>query len=62
VDPYNIAAMHAALGDQETAVRFLKEAVRERSPSIFFLNVEPWFAGIRRHPAYAGLLRAMDLR
>jgi hypothetical protein len=62
VDPYNLAAMHAALGDDLLAFEYLRQSVRDRSPSVFFLAVEPWFLSINSRPEYRDLLRAMNLQ
>jgi hypothetical protein len=62
VDPYNIAAMRVAIGDEAGALAHLQRAVRDRSPSIFFLNVEPWFSSIRQRPWCRDLLRTMNLQ
>src|SRR5262249_47547216 len=62
VDPYNIAVMYASLGDENTAFEYLRRSVRERSASVFFLAVEPWFLPIRQRPDYRDLLRAMNLQ
>jgi tetratricopeptide (TPR) repeat protein len=62
IDPYNLAIMYTALGDDKLAFEYLRESVRERSPSVFFLAVEPWFLSIKDRPEYRDLLRAMNLQ
>jgi hypothetical protein len=62
VDPYNIAAMYAALGDEKHAFEHLRQSVRDRSPSVFFLAADCWFLFIKDRPEYRELLRAMNLQ
>lgn len=61
VDPYNLAAMRFAIGDEEGTFRYLHKAYDERSPSLAMLKVEPFFQPTWDRPAYQDLLRAMNL-
>jgi tetratricopeptide (TPR) repeat protein len=61
VDPYNTAAMYAGLDMRDEAIAELQEAYRERSPSIYFINVDVWFHTIRDDARYREITRAMNL-
>jgi hypothetical protein len=61
VDPYNIAAMYVAVGMEPESLTKLEEAFHERSPSIYFLNVDMFFDTVRSHPRYREIARAMNL-
>jgi hypothetical protein len=54
--------MYMALGDEGEVFSLLRKSVLERSPSVFFINVEPWFSAIRQRPAYHELVRDMNLQ
>ncbi|HWW59783.1 MAG TPA: protein kinase [Thermoanaerobaculia bacterium] len=53
ISPYDIAVVHAGLGDRERALRQLSVAVDDRSAWMVFLNVDPRLDGLRQEPAFA---------
>jgi tetratricopeptide (TPR) repeat protein len=52
VSPYDIAMIHAGLGDHAAALKSLKEAFEERSAWMVFLGVDPRLDGLRDNPAF----------
>ncbi|HET8797862.1 MAG TPA: protein kinase [Thermoanaerobaculia bacterium] len=59
ISPYDIAVVHAGLGDTETALGFLADAAEERSSWMVFLNVDPRLDGLRHEPAFTRLVAAL---
>ena len=55
--PYNIAKIHAAAGDKETAFRWLAKSYNEGSPDLIELNSEPVFDKLRDDPRFSDLMR-----
>jgi TolB-like protein/Flp pilus assembly protein TadD len=53
----DIAFVHCALGQRQTAMRWLQTAWQNREEGINVLAVEPLFDGCRQDPAFAELLR-----
>jgi eukaryotic-like serine/threonine-protein kinase len=47
ISPYDIAVVHAGLGDKEGAMRQLETALEERSAWMVFLNVDPRLDALR---------------
>jgi tetratricopeptide (TPR) repeat protein len=47
ISPYDIAVIHAGLGDADRAIAKLREAVEDRSAWLGFLDVDPRLDGIR---------------
>lgn len=61
VDYYEIASIYAGLGEKDEAFRWLERAYAERSGSMIWLAVDPWWYGMRSDPRYADLLRRIGL-
>jgi tetratricopeptide (TPR) repeat protein len=59
ISPYDIAVVHAGLGDTETALRFLADAAEERSSWMVFLNVDPRLDSLRGESAFGTLLMSL---
>ncbi|HEY0672823.1 MAG TPA: tetratricopeptide repeat protein [Longimicrobiales bacterium] len=59
---YEIAKVYHALGDQATALQWLRRAREERSHSIAFLLVDPQLRGLRAEAAFQELVRAVKLQ
>jgi hypothetical protein len=57
-----LAVTYAALGDKETAFRWLWRAREERLHTISLLKVEPGFEPLRSDPRLAELLRSVGLQ
>ncbi len=47
ISPYDIAIVHAGLGDRDAALRELRRAVDDRSAWMVFLEVDPRLDGLR---------------
>jgi TolB-like protein/DNA-binding winged helix-turn-helix (wHTH) protein len=60
VDPFDIAGLSAILGDEEASFRYLDIAFEQRSPSLFWLAVEPCFVSVRSYPRFQALLRKIN--
>jgi len=60
IDGCMIAAVYAGLGDEDHAFEWLAKACRERSSSMVFLKVNPFFDGIRSDPRFQDLLQRMN--
>ena len=59
--PYGIARVYAALGEKDEAVRWLNNGYGERSFSMFFLRVDPFFDSLHGDPGFQDLLRRIGL-
>jgi eukaryotic-like serine/threonine-protein kinase len=44
IDPYMVAEVYAAMGDELEAIRWLERVLKERWPSMMFAAVEPWIS------------------
>jgi DNA-binding winged helix-turn-helix (wHTH) protein/tetratricopeptide (TPR) repeat protein len=55
VSPFQRAAVHVVLGENELALERLAEAANDRDPWILFLRVDPKLAPLRRLPAFREL-------
>ncbi len=61
-DPYTVAYVYEGLGDTQAVFDLLDQAVREHSPSMVRLLVDPtWSAATRAHPRYAELCRRVGM-
>jgi serine/threonine-protein kinase len=61
VPPYNIALVHAGLGEVERALTWLEEAYGTRDVRMTFLAVEPKWDFMRGHPHFQDLLQRLAL-
>jgi len=61
IDPYMVGAIYAGLGDKNRAFDWLNKGVEERSASMVFLKVDPFFDSLRSDPRFADLLRRIGL-
>ncbi|MCC7184909.1 MAG: tetratricopeptide repeat protein, partial [Acidobacteria bacterium] len=55
VSPYQMAAIHAALGDHASAFEWLDRAVTQRSYWVIYLNVDPALDPLRSDPRFDAL-------
>ena len=62
VSPYTVAAIHAGLGDQAEAFKWLERAVEERDIWLMNLKVDPVFASLRSNRQFADILARIRLR
>jgi hypothetical protein len=61
IDPYMIAAVYAGLGDKNQAFDWLNKGIDERSSSMVYLKVDPFFDTLHADPRYSDLLRRIGL-
>ena len=59
--PYEIASVHAALGEKEDAFQWLRKGLAERCACMVWLKVEPWLDSIRSDPRYFDLLHSTGI-
>ena len=62
VPSFEIAKVHAALGENRDAIHWLQRAANERSHSIAFLMVDPQLRELRAHKDFLAMARATKLR
>jgi DNA-binding winged helix-turn-helix (wHTH) protein/TolB-like protein len=62
VSPYTVAAIHAGLGDNDQAFKWLETAVDERDIWLMNLKVDPVFAKLRSQRKFTDLLARIRLR
>jgi TolB-like protein/DNA-binding winged helix-turn-helix (wHTH) protein/Tfp pilus assembly protein PilF len=60
VSAYDIAAIHAALGDRDEAMSWLQRGYEERSQVIGFVRFDPAFDALRDDPRYHAVLRHLN--
>ena len=58
---YDLALIHAALGDEASALSAMERAVRDGSQGIGFLNSEPGFDPIREKPRFRAVSHQLGL-
>lgn len=56
---YDVAKAYVALGEHDTAIRWLERAYAQRSHSMVFVAVDPQLKPLRSAPAYDRLVRLM---
>jgi TolB-like protein/DNA-binding winged helix-turn-helix (wHTH) protein/Flp pilus assembly protein TadD len=61
VGKFDLALIHAALGEDELALAGLEQAFDEHSPSLTLLDWSPAFARLRSHPRFVTLTRRVGL-
>jgi TolB-like protein/Tfp pilus assembly protein PilF len=57
-----VAAVHAALGDRTSALRWLERAVADRDPGMIFLAVEPIYDSLRGDPGFDAILQSVGVQ
>ncbi len=58
---YDIAVIHASLGDHDQALAALQRAHREHAAHLAFLNWDPRFGQLRSDPRYVAFLKSLGL-
>jgi eukaryotic-like serine/threonine-protein kinase len=61
ISPATLAFMAATLGDLDSLVRLIEEAIAGRDPNIAFAIRSPYFRVLHADPRYGDLLRRMNL-
>ncbi|HYC61054.1 MAG TPA: protein kinase [Thermoanaerobaculia bacterium] len=59
ISPYDIAVIHAGLGDAHAALAQLQAAVEDRSPWMVFVPVDPRLDLLRGEPAFGEIVAAL---
>lgn len=59
---YDVAAVHAAVGEQDYALAELERARDNLLPQVLWVNVDQRFDNLRRNSRFARLLRSMGLQ
>ena len=60
ISSYDLAIAQSGFGDAAKTFHLLDAAVRERSPRVEFLGVEPRFDNLRGDSRYGALLRLIE--
>jgi len=60
ISPYDIAVIHAGLGDTKTALEQLQAALDDRSAWMVFLNVDPRLDALRGEPQLREIAKALN--
>ena len=60
VTSYGVALIHAGLGDNDAAFRWLDKAVQERSHWLVWLRLDPRWDSLRSDPRFERLVRRME--
>jgi tetratricopeptide (TPR) repeat protein len=61
VAPYDVALVHAGLGDKTRSLEWLQKAFDDRSAFLIWVNVDPRFESLHAEPRYRDLIRRMGL-
>ncbi len=61
VSPYHLAYIYTGLGEQDTALDFLEQAVDERAGGVYGIKGSFLFTTLRSHPRFTALLKRMNL-
>jgi tetratricopeptide (TPR) repeat protein len=57
VSPMALAVAHLGLGDAETAIEFVQDAMRRFDPWAAYVRVDPMLDELREHPEFSSLAR-----
>jgi tetratricopeptide (TPR) repeat protein len=58
---FAVARIHAALGENDEAFKWLREALKERDSTVIWLKSDPTLASLRSDPQFARVLKDMGL-
>jgi hypothetical protein len=61
VDPFNLALVHAGLGENEEALSHLEQCATAGSVQNWIIAPEPFFDGLRQEPRFLEVLRRLNL-
>jgi len=61
VGGYELASIHAALGEKDLAFQQLERAYADHQPQLAHLKVDPRLDPLRSDPRFRGLVRKMNL-
>jgi hypothetical protein len=57
---YEVALIHAGLGEKDQAFEWLERAYEERDKGLLFLRIDPPLDPLRSDPRFQDLLRRMN--
>jgi hypothetical protein len=60
VTPYGVALVHAALGEDDTAFRWLRRAYDERAHWLVWLSRDPRFSSLHADPRFGDLVARIN--
>jgi tetratricopeptide (TPR) repeat protein len=60
VGTYEVAFIHAALGEKDAAFEWLEKAYAQRNQGLAFLKVDPTLDPLRSDPRFERILRRMN--
>jgi DNA-binding winged helix-turn-helix (wHTH) protein/tetratricopeptide (TPR) repeat protein len=61
VSPYNLAIVHAGLGDNDRAFEWLRKALDDRSSWLVYLHLDPLFDKLKSDRRFSKLVRSVGL-
>ena len=61
VSPFDLARLHASLGERDRSLALLEEALRQRAPGLLWVETDPAFDLLHADPRYRAVLRAIGL-
>ena len=61
VSPFDVALVYVALGDLDTAIERLEEAVEARTPDLVMSRVDPRLDVLRDDPRFQTILKRVGL-
>ena len=59
---YEVASVHAVLGEADEAFRWFDKAITDRCDCMVWLNLEPWLDRIRADPRFEQLIRRVAFK
>ena len=62
VSHVNLALVYTGLGEENAAKQHLEDAYQKRVRQLIWVNVDPRFDPLRRHPAFEHLIQRIGLR
>jgi DNA-binding winged helix-turn-helix (wHTH) protein/TolB-like protein/Tfp pilus assembly protein PilF len=60
VQPFDIAIVHAGLGDREAALEWLEKAYQDRNHQIALMDYVPEFEDLRQDPRFSEIVRSIS--
>jgi hypothetical protein len=60
IAPFYKSLYYALVGEKESALEWMAQAINERDPVSPWFNISHWFAPLRDDPRFQDLLRRMN--
>jgi tetratricopeptide (TPR) repeat protein len=60
IEPFLVFTLHASLGENDEALRWLRRAIDDRSENVQYLRLPNQFPDLQEQPGYAELLTYLD--